>query len=189
MIESIRLMAIIRDVEPVYAVPIAETLVSEGITGIEVSLSDAEKGFGCIENIQKEEVDRLAAMKIPFFLTPGYDDELVAYGLSKGMEVLPGVLTPGDVQKALNRGVRRLKLFPADAFGMSYIKSLKGPFPQAEFVAVGGVNETNVSQFLKAGFAGAAAGSNLVPRKSTDGNLELIRQKARLYVQAMEREA
>ena len=53
MIESIRLMAIIRDVEPVYAVPIAETLVSEGITGIEVSLSDAEKGFGCIENIQK----------------------------------------------------------------------------------------------------------------------------------------
>ncbi|MBC5711647.1 bifunctional 4-hydroxy-2-oxoglutarate aldolase/2-dehydro-3-deoxy-phosphogluconate aldolase [Hungatella hominis] len=206
MIESIRLMAIIRDVEPLYAVPIAETLVSEGITGIEVSLSDAEKGFGCIENIQKrfspdeiclgagtvtkkEEVDRLAAMKIPFFLTPGYDDELVAYGLSKGMEVLPGVLTPGEVQKALNRGVRRLKLFPADAFGMSYIKSLKGPFPQAEFVAVGGVNETNVSQFLKAGFAGAAAGSNLVPRKSTDGNLELIRQKARLYVQAMEREA
>lgn len=85
MIESIRLMAIIRDVEPLYAVPIAETLVSEGITDIEVSLSDAEKGFGCIENIQKrfspdeiclgagtvtkkEEVDRLAAMKIPFFL-------------------------------------------------------------------------------------------------------------------------
>ena len=56
-------------------------------------------------------------------------------------------------------------------------------------MAVGGVNETNVSQFLKAGFVGAAAGSNLVPRKSTDGNLELIRQKARLYVQAMEREA
>ena len=49
MIESIRLMAIIRDVEPVYAAPIAETLLSEGITGIEVSLSDPEKGFGCIE--------------------------------------------------------------------------------------------------------------------------------------------
>ena len=130
----------------------------------------------------------LAAMKIPFFLTPGYDDDLVAYGLSKGLEVLPGVLTPGDVQKALNRGVRRLKLFPADAFGMSYIKSLKGPFPQAEFVAVGGVNETNVSQFLKAGFVGAAAGSNLVPRGAADGDLELIRQKARLYVQAMKRE-
>lgn len=205
MIESIRLMAIIRDVEPVYAAPIAETLLSEGITGIEVSLSDPEKGFGCIEQIQKkyspggiclgagtvtkkEEVDRLAAMKIPFFLTPGYDDDLVTYGLSKGMEVLPGVLTPGDVQKALNRGVRRLKLFPADAFGMSYIKSLKGPFPQAEFVAVGGVNETNVSQFLKAGFVGAAAGSNLVPRGAADGDLELIRQKARLYVQAMKRE-
>lgn len=206
MIESIRLMAIIRDVEPDYAVSIADTLLSEGVTGIEVSLSDPEKGFGCIEQIQKkyvtggiclgagtvtkkEEVDRLVSMNIPFFLTPGYDDELVAYGLSKGMEVLPGVLTPGDVQKALNRGVKRLKLFPADAFGMSYIKSLKGPFPQAEFVAVGGVNETNVSQFLKAGFAGAAAGSNLVPRGATDGDLELIRQKARLYVQAMKGEA
>lgn len=206
MIESIRLMAIIRGVEPVYAVPIAETLLSEGIGGIEVSLSDPEKGFGCIGQIQKtylpeeiclgagtvtkkEEVDRLAAMKIPFFLTPGYDDDLVAYGISKGLEVLPGVLTPGDVQKALNRGVKRLKLFPADAFGISYIKSLKGPFPQAEFVAVGGVNETNVSQFLRAGFSGAAAGSNLVPRGATDGDLELIGQKARMYVQAMEREA
>lgn len=206
MIESIKLMAIIRDVEPVYAVSIAEVLISEGITGIEVSLSDVEKGFGCIEEIQKhfsaeevclgagtvtkkEEVDRLAAMKIPFFLTPGYDDELVAYGLSKGMEVLPGVLTPGEVQLALNRGVKRLKLFPADAFGLAYIKSLKGPFPQAEFVAVGGVNETNASQFLKAGFAGIAAGSNLVPRRATDESLELIRQKARRYVQAMEGEA
>ena len=68
------------------------------------------------------------------------------------------------------------------------LKSLKGPFPQAEFVAVGGVNETNVSQFLKAGFVGAAAGGNLVPRGAADGDLELIRQKARLYVQAMKRE-
>lgn len=55
-------------------------------------------------------------------------------------------------------------------------------------MAVGGVNETNVSQFLKAGFVGAAAGSNLVPRGAADGDLELIRQKARLYVQAMKRE-
>ena len=54
MIESISLMAIIRDVKPVYAAPIAETLLSEGITGIEVSLSDPEKGFGCIEQIQKK---------------------------------------------------------------------------------------------------------------------------------------
>ncbi len=56
MIESIRLMAIIRDVEPVYAAPIAETLLSEGITGIEVSLSDPEKGFGCIFRADSEEV-------------------------------------------------------------------------------------------------------------------------------------
>ena len=40
--------------EPVYAAPIAETLLSEGITGIEVSLSDPEKGFGCIEQLQKK---------------------------------------------------------------------------------------------------------------------------------------
>ena len=53
MIESIRLMAIIRDVEPVYAVPIAETLVSEGITGIEVSLSDAEKDSAVLRTFRR----------------------------------------------------------------------------------------------------------------------------------------
>lgn len=202
MLKDIKLMAIIRNVDPVYVEDIVAVLLEEGINSLELSLSEREKGFLCMERIQerfseaeinlgagtvtnKEEVDRLVSMGVRFILTPGYDDELVSYALDAGLEVMPGVLTPGEVQQALKRGIHLLKLFPADAFGLGYIKSLKGPFPQADFMAVGGVNEINLHEFLEAGFTGAAIGGNLVRQRATDQDLPAIREKARAYVRAI----
>lgn len=198
MLRELKLMAVIRDIVPEYVVEIVKVLMEEGIHGIEVSLSDPEKGMGCIRMIMKEfgdsdiklgagtvtkieEVKELASLGVRFILTPGYDDKIVLSALDAGMEVLPGVLTPSEVQQAVNRGIHLLKLFPADAFGLSYIKSLKGPFPQTDYMAVGGVNEENIRQFFEAGFIGAAIGNNLVPRKATKKDLEHIRKKAARY--------
>lgn len=202
MLEDMKLVAIIREVEPEQVSGIVRVLLEEGIHSLEISLSGEEMGFGCLERIQKEfagemlqlgagtvtekaQVNRLSDMGISFLLTPGYDDEIVSYALSMGIEVLPGVLTPTEVQQALKRGITRMKLFPADAYGMNYIKSLKGPFPQAEFVAVGGVREDNIKEFLRMGFQGVAIGSNLVPKRAGEKNLEEIRARARAYVLAV----
>ena len=198
MLRDLKLMAIIRDVEPEYAVDIVKVLTEEGIGGIEVSLSEPEKGIACIKAIlnefrgsdirvgagtvtKAEEIRQLAELGVGFILTPGYDDSIVTCALKAGMEVLPGVLTPSEVQQAVNRGIHLLKLFPADAFGLSYIKSLKGPFPEIDYVAVGGVNERNIKEFFQAGFSGVAIGNNLVPRKATNLDLDLIRKRAALY--------
>lgn len=202
MLEDMKLVAIIREVEPEQVSGIVRVLLEEGIHSLEISLSGEEMGFGCLERIQKEfagemlqlgagtvtekaQVNRLSDMGISFLLTPGYDDEIVSYALSMGIEVLPGVLTPTEVQQALKRGITRMKLFPADAYGMNYIKSLKGPFPQAEFVAVGGVREDNIKEFLRMGFQGVAIGSNLVPKRAGEKDLEEIRARARAYVLAV----
>ena len=205
MLEDMKLVAIIREVEPEQVSGIVRVLLEEGIHSLEISLSGEEMGFGCLERIQKEfagemlqlgagtvtemaQVNRLSDMGISFLLTPGYDDEIVSYALSMGIEVLPGVLTPTEVQQALKRGITRMKLFPADAYGMNYIKSLKGPFPPAEFVAVGGVREDNIKEFLRMGFQGVAIGSNLVPKRASEKNLEEIRARARAYVLAVNEE-
>jgi len=202
MLEDMKLVAIIREVEPEQVSGIVRVLLEEGIHSLEISLSGEEMGFGCLERIQKEfagemlqlgagtvtemaQVNRLSDMGISFLLTPGYDDEIVSYALSMGIEVLPGVLTPTEVQQALKRGITRMKLFPADAYGMNYIKSLKGPFPQAEFVAVGGVREDNIKEFLRMGFQGVAIGSNLVPKRAGEKDLEEIRARACAYVLAV----
>lgn len=204
MLEQIKLMAIIREVEPEDTLKAIEILAEEGIRDFEISLSDSKLGIACIQQAQavyagteihigagtvstKEELDILADLKVPYILTPGFDREIVVYARKKGIEVLPGVLTPTEVQMAINCGITRLKLFPADAFGPNYVKGLKGPFPQTEYVAVGGVSLETAASFFENGFAGIAVGSNLVPRRAKASDMEVIREKGRKYVEIVSR--
>ena len=99
------------------------------------------------------------------------------------IEVLPGVLTPSEVQAAVNCGIHLAKLFPADAFSDRYIKALKGPFPEMDYVAVGGVTPENAVNFYRLGYKGVAAGSNLVPKHAKRSDLKKIRETARKYVE------
>lgn len=120
---------------------------------------------------------------IPYILTPGFDEQIVRYALEKKIEVLPGVLTPSEVQAAVNCGIHLAKLFPADAFSDRYIKALKGPFPEMDYVAVGGVTPENAVNFYRLGYKGVAAGSNLVPKHAKRSDLKKIRETARKYVE------
>ena len=130
MLESARLVSIIREVEEKEIISIIEGLVEEGIRWFEISLSDGENGMKCIRTSRKyfegrdvyigagtvkkkEEIDVLSDMGVPYILTPGFDEQIVRYALEKKIEVLPGVLTPSEVQAAVNCGIHLAKLFPA----------------------------------------------------------------------------
>ena len=143
MLESARLVSIIREVEEKEIISIIEGLVEEGIRWFEISLSDGENGMKCIRTSRKyfegrdvyigagtvkkkEEIDVLSDMGVPYILTPGFDEQIVRYALEKKIEVLPGVLTPSEVQAAVNCGIHLAKLFPADSvFRYVIIKALK----------------------------------------------------------------
>lgn len=200
MLESARLVSIIREVEEKEIISIIEGLVEEGIRWFEISLSDGENGMKCIRTSRKyfegrnvyigagtvkkkEEIDVLSDMGVPYILTPGFDEQIVRYALEKKIEVLPGVLTPSEVQAAVNCGIHLAKLFPADAFSDRYIKALKGPFPEMDYVAVGGVTPENAVNFYRLGYKGVAAGSNLVPKHAKRSDLKKIRETARKYVE------
>ena len=98
-----------------------------------------------------------------FFLTPSVSEELLLQFKKLGLPVLPGVLSPSEVSLCLKYDMNIMKLFPAGELPLSYIRSLKGPFNTAEFVAVGGVNAGNMASFFHAGFLGVGIGSSLVP--------------------------
>ncbi len=204
MLEKVKLMAIIREVEPDHTKKAIEILADVGVRDFEISLSDSELGLECIRQAQadyagteihvgagtvsaKEELDILAELKVPYILTPGLDREIIVYAQKKGFEVLPGVLTPTEVQMAVNCGIKRLKLFPANAFSPNYVKGLKGPFPQTEYFAVGGVSLETAASFLENGFAGIAVGSNLVPKRAKEQDMAAIREKGRRYMEIVSR--
>ncbi len=201
MKEQYRLLSIIRNIDPANICAIVEVLLEEGIRCLEVSLSEPERGFGCLKVLRQSfkekdfllgagtvstlsEVDKLKEIGVSFFVTPGFDGALVDYAVQQGMKVIPGVLTPSDVQQAKNRGLELVKLFPANAYPMRYVKDLSGPFPHMRFMAVGGVGPDNLAGYLAAGFCGVGIGSSLVPQGAGPEQLGGIREAAARCVRA-----
>ncbi len=100
-----------------------------------------------------------------FLLSPSTDTAILEYCRDHNLAFMPGVYSPSDVSAALSYGCHVLKLFPAADLPMDYIRNLKGPFPDTEYVAVGGVSPANASEFLKNGFAGVGIGGSLVNKE------------------------
>ncbi len=88
--------------------------------------------------------------------------------LGTGLLVLPGVLTPSKVMLARRLGVQAMKLFPGSSGGPSYLKALRGPFPDILFVPTGVVSVENVADWFAAGALAVGAGGALAPPPSLE---------------------
>ncbi len=92
----------------------------------------------------KEAIDNGAT----FIVTPGLDEEIVAFCQERNVPVVPGCLTPTEVQKAYKMGLRVLKFFPATN-GEVTIPMYQGPFADVRFIPTGGISEDNMGSLLK----------------------------------------
>ncbi|NNC11531.1 bifunctional 4-hydroxy-2-oxoglutarate aldolase/2-dehydro-3-deoxy-phosphogluconate aldolase [Planctomonas sp. JC2975] len=96
-----------------------------------------------------------------FTVSPGFDVDVVRASHAAGMPSLPGVATGTEVQLALKEGLTWLKAFPASLLGTGWFGAMRGPFPQATFVATGGMDASTAPAFLAAGVRVVAVGSAL----------------------------
>ena len=102
-----------------------------------------------------------------FVVTPSLKLSTIEVCKRYGKVVIPGALTPTEVITAWEAGADFVKVFPCDNVGgPKYIKALKGPFPQIDFIPTGGVNLNTAAEFIAAGSAALAVGSELVDRKA-----------------------
>lgn len=200
--DSPDIVAIIRDVQPKDVSSVVRVLLEEGLSWIEVSLSEEEIGLESIRVLKEEfgerirlgagtvvhplQVDKALTSGAQYFITPGWDRELIRYIRRKGVPVFPGVYTPGEVMQAVQEGIETVKLFPVCSMGTDYIRHLRGPFPNLRFMAVGGVNRVNLPDFLSVGCSSAAIGSELVPRGATTDCLDRIRSNVRAFLRLLE---
>ena len=120
-----------------------------------------------------------------FFVTPSLNLKTIEMAKRYSKAIFPGALTPTEIMTAWQAGADGIKVFPCGAMGgAKYIKALRGPFPQVEFVPTGGVNLETTGEFLLAGCCAVGVGSELIDTKSiAAGQYELFVERARQFRQ------
>ncbi|MFJ4357024.1 bifunctional 4-hydroxy-2-oxoglutarate aldolase/2-dehydro-3-deoxy-phosphogluconate aldolase [Streptomyces massasporeus] len=161
------------------AVPLARALVAGGLPAIEVTLRTpaaleaireiarevpgAVVGAGTV--IRPAQVAQAVAAGSRFLVSPGWTDVLLDAMRASGVPFLPGVSTASEVVALLERGVREMKFFPAQAAGgTAYLKSLSGPLPQARFCPTGGIGPSSAPGYLALPNVGCVGGSWMLPQ-------------------------
>ncbi|MCX4909173.1 bifunctional 4-hydroxy-2-oxoglutarate aldolase/2-dehydro-3-deoxy-phosphogluconate aldolase [Streptomyces sp. NBC_00878] len=160
------------------AVPLARALVAGGLPAIEVTLRTpvaldairavadavpaAVVGAGTV--ISPEQVAQSVAAGARFLVSPGWTDVLLDAMKASGVPFLPGVSTTSEVVALLERGVRDMKFFPAQASGgTAYLEALAGPLPQARFCPTGGVGPGVAPEYLALPNVLCVGGSWMLP--------------------------
>jgi len=107
-------------------------------------------------------------------------DKLIDAALASGVPILPGVITPSEVMRLLERGISAMKFFPAEAAGgIPMLKSIGGPLPQVTFCPTGGVNPKNAPQYLALSNVACVGGSWMAQADLVDaGNWAEITRRA-----------
>lgn len=110
-----------------------------------------------------EQVDRAVRAGPKFIVSPGLNPKVVQYCIDKNIPVTPGVVTPGEIEKAIELGLSVVKFFPAEpSGGLPMINALGAAYTAMKFMPTGGINAENVTDYLKCGKIHACGGSWMV---------------------------
>ena len=122
-----------------------------------------------------------------FIVSPGVVPDVIEAAKAAGVPVISGALTPTEILAATRAGADLIKVFPVKSLGgASYIRALRGPFPDLPLIPTGGVDLNNVADFIRAGATAVGVGSELVPREVlASGNYQSIAARAERFVTAV----
>ena len=119
-----------------------------------------------------------------FVVSPYLDVETVKLCNKYRVPVMPGIMTVREAVLAMEAGADILKVFPGEIMGPKFVKALKGPLPQARVMPTGGVDITNISEWINAGCVAVGVGSNLT-RGAATGDFALVTKTAQEFVEAV----
>lgn len=188
-IEKYKIVTIVRGVEKNKLIPLTKAMYDGGIRLLEVtysangSVSDEETasiiemlskhfdgkmyiGAGTVLTEKQVELTKKAGGQ--FIISPDTNENVIKRTRELDMVSMPGALTPTEIQAAHRFGADFVKLFPITTMGVEYVKAVKAPLSHIKLLAVGGVDEKNMADYLKAGVCGFGIGSNIVNKKLID---------------------
>ncbi len=168
-------------------IPIVEITMTvpgaiEVISYLVKNLPDVIVGAGTLLDL--DTTRRCVDAGVQFLTSAGLDLEIVEFGAKEKLCVMAGALTPTEVITAWKAGSDFVKVFPcAQVGGDSYIRALKGPFPQVPLIAAGGVNQQTAGNFILAGAIALGIGRELIPKEALQQKQEgRIHELARRFL-------
>ena len=208
-IEQLGIVVIVRGVAKEDLIPLSEAMYAGGIRFLEItfradgSVSDEETanriamlkqhfgermhiGAGTVLTTDQVELTEKAGGE--FIISPNVNEAVIQKTKQLGLISMPGAYTPSEVVSAREYGADFVKLFPVTALGPDYVKAIKAPLSHVKLLAVGGVDLSNMADYLAAGISGFGIGSNIVDKKMLKArDFEGITQLAAQYVAAFDR--
>ena len=198
-LQSLPLIAILRGLTPLDALPIGQALVNTGWTLIEVPLNSPQPldsiaalasafpqalvGAGTV--LTSGDVRNVHAAGGQLIISPNFNPAVVSEAVRLGLVCLPGIMTASEAFAALGAGATGLKIFPAEMASPAVVKALRAVLPtDTLLLPVGGITPGNVQAYITAGATGFGIGSALY--KPGQG-AETVTQNATQFIAACAR--
>lgn len=202
-----KIIAIVRGAEPEQCKAVAKALYAGGIRLMEITYDQKRpeswqataNAIGALAREYEgrmfvgagtvtctELVELTAKAGGAFIISPDTDVEVIRKTRELGLVSMPGAMTPSEIKIAHNAGADFVKLFPVGNLGASYLKAVKAPLSHIKIMAVGGVNEDNAAEFIKAGAVGLGVGGNLAKKAWIEaGEFDKLTAAAQALVEAV----
>ena len=193
-------VAVVRAETSDQAVKIAEACLAGGVDAIEVTftvprahqvIADLARRFTSDQlllgagTVLDPETARIALLEgATFIVSPTFNPETVRLCHRYRVAVMPGCMTIREVVEAMESGADIIKVFPGELSGPGFLKSVRGPLPQACLMPTGGVSVENVAEWIAAGAVAVGAGSQLTAGAKT-GDWKKVTDTAKQFVAAV----
>ena len=173
-------MGILRGVEPGQIEPLVETVISNGLETLEITMNTkgaselikkAVKASGKKLAIGAGTVLTMDSLKsaleagASFIVMPCQIDDVLGYCVKNKIPAFPGALTPLEIYNAWEAGATMVKVFPAKFFGPEYFKEIKGPFNEIELLACSGVTPENMKDYFSCGASAVSFGASVFKKE------------------------
>ena len=183
-IAELKLLPVIRIADLSDAVPLADALIGGGLPAAEITFRTecaAEAifrirnafpemlvGAGTVLSI--DQAKSAAAAGAGFIVSPGSNPAVIGYCTENGIPIVPGCVTPSEIETAMSLGIGTVKFFPAEAYGgVRTISALSAPYRNIRFIPTGGINESNLLSYLKCPSVIACGGSFMAEPSLIEG--------------------
>ncbi|MCL4143228.1 UNVERIFIED_CONTAM: hypothetical protein GTU68_006318 [Idotea baltica] len=180
-IDTAGIIAVLVIDEVKHAIPLAKALLAGGVNTIELTLRTSAAieaariikkevpeitlGFGTVLTV--DQVKKVVDVGADFAVSPGCNPKIISEAIKMGLSFAPGVMTPSDIELAVQEGCRILKFFPAETSGgIEHLESMSVPYNHLglKFIPLGGCNIMNASSYLESDLITAIGGSWVAKR-------------------------
>lgn len=201
IIDTHKIVAIVRLDDLSIAEPLTGALVEGGIHAIEFTLTnpDAVRTIGKMRQrvddtiaigagsvITVEQVKAVADVGGQFIVSPITKEDVIRTCVELNLPTMPGALTPTEIQMAWEWGASIVKVFPAHHFDAQYIKDVRAPMPHLRLMPTGGIDLDNIQNYLDYGAFGVGVGSSLLNKTAiTNQDWDAIIDLARQFVSTL----